>query len=86
MAAFHEKPSGDGGWVNGGFFVLEPETLDYIEGDATIWEREPLEQLAAEGKLTAHRHTGYWQNMDTLRDKVVLEQQWASQNPPWKTW
>jgi glucose-1-phosphate cytidylyltransferase len=83
---FHEKPDGDGGWVNGGFFVLEPEALDYIEGDETIWERDPLERLAQEGKLAAYRHRGYWQNMDSLRDKMVLEEQWASGSPGWKLW
>jgi len=86
VTTFREKPSGDGGWVNGGFFVLEPEALDYIDGDSSIWEREPMERLAADGKLGAHRHAGYWQNMDSLRDKMVLEEQWASGNPPWKIW
>ncbi|HEX7254638.1 MAG TPA: glucose-1-phosphate cytidylyltransferase [Gaiellaceae bacterium] len=83
---FHEKPDGDGGWVNGGFFVVEPEALDYISGDDTIWEHEPLERLAEEGKLAAYRHQGYWQNMDSLRDKMVLEEQWASGAPGWKLW
>jgi len=86
ISAFHEKPTGDGGWVNGGFFVVEPAALDYVDGDATVWEREPLERLAADGNLAAYRHTGYWQNMDTLRDKMVLERQWASTAAPWKTW
>ncbi len=86
VASFKEKPTGDGGWVNGGFFVVEPRVLDYIDGDRTIWEREPLERLAGEGKLAAYRHFGYWQNMDTLRDKMVLEEQWASDAPPWKVW
>jgi glucose-1-phosphate cytidylyltransferase len=86
IGSFEEKPDGDGSWVNGGFFVLEPEVLDYVEGDATIWEREPLQRLAQDGRLAAHRHSGYWQNMDTLRDKLVLEQQWASGGAPWKTW
>ncbi|MDQ4082169.1 MAG: glucose-1-phosphate cytidylyltransferase [Actinomycetota bacterium] len=86
VRAFKEKPSGDGGWVNGGFFVLEPAVFDYIDGDATVWEREPLERLAGDGRLAAYRHTGYWQNMDTLRDKMALEEQWASAAPPWKTW
>ncbi len=86
VRAFKEKPSGDGGWVNGGFFVLEPAVFDYIDGDATVWEREPLERLAGDGSLAAYRHTGYWQNMDTLRDKMALEEQWASAAPPWKTW
>ena len=86
IASFREKPSGDGGWINGGFFVLEPSVIDYIEGDSTIWEREPLEALAEAGKLVAYKHRGYWQNMDTLRDRVVLEEQWASGSPPWKLW
>jgi glucose-1-phosphate cytidylyltransferase len=83
---FHEKPDGDGGWVNGGFFVVEPEALDYIPGDDTVWEDEPLERLAQDGKLAAYRHTGYWQNMDSLRDKMVLEEQWESGSPGWKIW
>jgi glucose-1-phosphate cytidylyltransferase len=86
ISHFMEKPIGDGGWVNGGFFVLEPKVLDYISGDDTIWEREPLQQLARDGNLAAYRHEGYWQNMDTLRDKMVLEGQWASGAPPWKIW
>ena len=83
---FREKPHGDGAWINGGFFVLEPDVMDYIEGDATVWEREPMEKLASEGKLAAYRHYGYWQNMDTLRDKNVLEELWQSGAPPWKIW
>jgi glucose-1-phosphate cytidylyltransferase len=86
ISDFREKPDGDGGWVNGGFFVIEPETLDVIGGDDTVWEREPLERLAGEGKVAAYRHTGYWQNMDSLRDKMVLEEQWASGSPGWKLW
>jgi glucose-1-phosphate cytidylyltransferase len=86
IESFREKPEGDGGWVNGGFFVLEPGVMEYIEGDATTWEREPLENLAREGQLAAYRHAGYWQNMDSLRDRIVLEEQWASPNPPWKVW
>ena len=86
VESFREKPSGDGGWVNGGFFVLEPEVFDYIEGDSSVWEQQPLEGLARDGKLAAYRHTGYWQNMDSLRDKMVLEEQWASKKPPWKVW
>jgi glucose-1-phosphate cytidylyltransferase len=86
ISSFREKPEGDGGWVNGGFFVLEPEVIDYIAGDETVWEREPMERLADEGKLAAYRHSGYWQNMDSLRDKMVLEEQWASGQPPWKVW
>jgi glucose-1-phosphate cytidylyltransferase len=83
---FKEKPQGDGAWINGGFFVLEPEVINYIENDATVWEREPMDKLASEGKLAAYRHYGYWQNMDTLRDKNVLEEMWQSGDPPWKIW
>lgn len=83
---FAEKPKGDGGWICGGFYVLSPKTLDYIEGDATIWEREPLERLAQEGQLHAYRHTGFWKAMDTLSDKKALEALWAAPNPPWKVW
>ena len=86
IASFREKPDGDGGWVNGGFFVLEPGVIDYIEDDLTVWEQEPLERLAHDELLAAYRHHGYWQNMDTIRDKAVLEEQWASGNPPWKVW
>jgi glucose-1-phosphate cytidylyltransferase len=83
---FVEKPEGDGGWMNGGFFVLEPATLDYIAGDETLWEREPLEGLARDGQLGAHRHHGFWQPMDTLRDKRTLEELWESGRAPWKRW
>ena len=83
---FREKPQGDGAWINGGFFVLEPEAIDYIEGDDTVWEREPMEKLAHEGELAAYRHTGFWQPMDTLRDRMVLEELWESEGPPWKAW
>jgi glucose-1-phosphate cytidylyltransferase len=86
IVGFLEKPAGDGGWVNGGFFVFEPELLDRIEGDQTPLEGAPLEALAHEGRLAAYRHHGYWQNMDTLRDKAILEDQWASGSPPWKIW
>jgi glucose-1-phosphate cytidylyltransferase len=86
ITSFHEKPEGDGGWINGGFFVLEPDILDYIAGDATVWEREPMERLARDGKLHAYRHTSYWQNLDTLRDRMILEQAWTSGAPPWKVW
>jgi glucose-1-phosphate cytidylyltransferase len=86
IASFREKPEGDGGWVNGGFFVLEPGALNYVVGDETVWEREPLEQLARQGQLASYRHYGYWQNLDSLRDKIVLEEQWASGSPRWKTW
>ncbi|HEX6097456.1 MAG TPA: glucose-1-phosphate cytidylyltransferase [Thermoanaerobaculia bacterium] len=86
ISAFSEKPPGDGGWINGGFFVLEPSVLDYIAGDDTIWERAPLERLAREGELSAFRHDGFWQPMDTLRDKMQLEQLWASGQAPWRVW
>jgi glucose-1-phosphate cytidylyltransferase len=86
VRGFQEKPQGDGGWVNGGFFVLSPKVLDYIEDDATTWEREPLQQLAAEGQLRSYFHRGFWQPMDTLRDKAMLEELWASGAAPWKTW
>jgi glucose-1-phosphate cytidylyltransferase len=81
---FQEKPRGDGAWINGGFFVLSPKVLDYIEGDDTIWERKPMERLAADGQLCAHFHEGFWQPMDTLRDKVMLEELWDSGKAPWK--
>jgi glucose-1-phosphate cytidylyltransferase len=83
---FEEKPKGDGTWINGGFFVLEPGVIDYIDGDATIWERAPLERLAREGQLAAFRHQGFWSAVDTLRDKNHLEELWASGRPPWKVW
>jgi glucose-1-phosphate cytidylyltransferase len=86
ITRFTEKPGGDGGWVNGGFFVLEPDVLDYVEDDSTVWEHGPLERLAEEGLLAAYKHRGYWQSMDTLRDKMVLEADWASGKPPWKAW
>jgi glucose-1-phosphate cytidylyltransferase len=86
VGGFVEKPEGDGGWINGGFFVLEPSSLDYIEGDSTIWERQPLEKLASENQLNAYRHEGFWQPMDTLRDKLQLEGLWNSGQAPWKTW
>ena len=83
---FIEKPKGDGGWINGGFFVLSPKCLDYIAGDATSWESEPLARLAANGELMAFEHTGFWQPMDTLRDKNHLEELWQSGSAPWKCW
>ncbi|MFN7643655.1 MAG: glucose-1-phosphate cytidylyltransferase [Burkholderiales bacterium] len=86
ITRFEEKPQGDGTWVNGGFFVLEPKVLSYIEGDATSWEREPLETLAREGQLSAWTHRGFWQPMDTLRDKMKLEDLWQRGVAPWKTW
>jgi glucose-1-phosphate cytidylyltransferase len=86
VARFSEKPQTGEGWINGGFFVLEPKVLDYIDGDATHWEREPLERLAAEGQLMAFRHEDFWQCMDTLRDKRILESLWESGQAPWKVW
>ncbi len=86
IARFDEKPRGDGHWVNGGFFVLEPEAIEYIDGDQTMWEREPLERLARDGQLSAWTHAGFWQPMDTLRDKSRLEDLWQAGSPPWKTW
>jgi glucose-1-phosphate cytidylyltransferase len=86
ISTFKEKPKGDGAWINGGFFVLEPGVIDYIESDLTVWEKEPLERLAREGMLSAYRHQGFWQNMDTLRDKMYLEELWAGPHPLWKTW
>jgi glucose-1-phosphate cytidylyltransferase len=86
ITGFREKPPGDGGWVNGGFFVLSPKALDYIDGDATVWERDSLERLASAGQLAAYRHTGFWQPMDTLRDKVHLDELWNAGSPPWKVW
>jgi len=86
VEAFQEKPVGDGGWINGGFFVVEPAVLARIEGDATLWEKEPLEGLARDNQLHAYKHTGFWQPMDTLRDKRALEDQWEAGTAPWKTW
>ncbi len=86
ILSFKEKPRGDGAWINGGFFVLEPQVMDYIRDDSTVWEEEPMANLAHDGKLAAYRHQGYWQNMDTLRDKNLLEKLWESGNPPWKIW
>lgn len=83
---FREKPVGDGAWINGGYFVLEPGVLDYIEGDATVFERGPMEKLSQEGQLSAFKHYGFWQPMDTLRDKNVLEEHWQSGKAPWKMW
>ena len=86
VKGFVEKPKGDGGWINGGFFVLSPTCLDYIEGDASSWEDEPLTRLATEGELQAFEHTGFWQPMDTLRDKNHLEALWADGKAAWKCW
>ena len=84
--AFREKPKGDGAWINGGFFVLEPRVMDYIDDDLSVWEQGPMEKLAKDGMLSAYRHFGFWQSMDSLRDKMYLEELWASSNPPWKIW
>lgn len=86
VTGFQEKPPGDGGWINGGFFVLSPKVIDYIDSDYRSWESAPMERLAAEGQLGAYRHYGFWQPMDTLRDKNHLEELWASDKAPWKTW
>jgi glucose-1-phosphate cytidylyltransferase len=86
VTSFIEKPEGDGAWINGGFFVLKPEVLDYITGDSCIWERDPLQSLASEGQLHSFQHRGFWQPMDTLRDKQLLEELWRSGQAPWKTW
>jgi glucose-1-phosphate cytidylyltransferase len=86
VTEFAEKPQIGEGWINGAFFVLEPEVFDYIDGDATMFEQEPLRNLANDGQLMAYRHTSFWQCMDTLREKHILEQLWQSPNPPWKLW
>lgn len=83
---FDEKPHGDGSWVSGGFFVLSPAVIDYIDGDQTAWEKEPLESLAKDGQLAAYKHDGFWKPMDTQRDKVFLEDLWRSGKAPWKIW
>ena len=83
---FEEKPVGDGSWINGGFFVLNPKVVDYIDADETIWEREPIERLAGEGNLMAWHHPGFWHPMDTLRDRTYLEELWETGKAPWKRW
>ena len=83
---FNEKMPGDGGWINGGYFVLEPEVLDYIENDKTVWELDPLKKLANDENLSAYRHTGFWHPVDTLWDKKYLEEMWNTGNPKWKSW
>jgi glucose-1-phosphate cytidylyltransferase len=85
VSSFQEKPAGDGAWINGGFFVLEPSVFDYIKNDQTSWESQPLQQMAEEGELMAYQHSGFWQAMDTLRDKNHLDEIWSN-NPPWKVW
>jgi glucose-1-phosphate cytidylyltransferase len=86
VTRFHEKPENEMGYINGGFFVLEPSVIDHIAGDSTTWEREPLERLAQEGQLSAYRHAGFWRPMDALRDKRDLEALWDSESAPWKRW
>ena len=86
ISTFKEKPEGDGAWINGGFFVLEPGVMEYITGDSAVWEREPMEKLASAGMLSAYRHHGFWHPMDTLRDKNLLEELWQSGKAPWKVW
>ena len=86
IRGFQEKPQGDDGWINGGFFVLSPKVLSYIAGDSTIWERDPMERLASEGQLRSWFHRGFWQPMDTLRGQQHLEELWASGKALWKTW
>jgi glucose-1-phosphate cytidylyltransferase len=86
VRAFQEKPAGDGGWINGGFFVCEPGIFNYIEGDATTWEKEPLEKIASDGQMSSFKHNGFWKPMDTQRDKKELEELWIKGNAPWKIW
>ena len=86
VTRFEEKPDGEGGWINGGYFVLSPKIGTYLEDDQSIWERGPLERLANDGELQAYRHVGFWQPMDTLRDKTHLDELWRIQRAPWKIW
>jgi glucose-1-phosphate cytidylyltransferase len=86
ISSFEEKPKGDGGWINGGFFICQPQVLDYITGDDTIFERAPLENLAKDGQLVGYQHNGFWQCMDTIRDKQMLEEKWEGGQPEWKVW
>lgn len=86
VTRFEEKPSGDGAWINGGFFVLSPRVIEYIDGDSSVWEREPLERLATNGQLSSYLHRGFWQPMDTLRDKMHLEELWSSGEAKWAVW
>ncbi|MFK8069129.1 MAG: glucose-1-phosphate cytidylyltransferase [Gammaproteobacteria bacterium] len=86
VTQFYEKPEGDGAWINGGYFVVEPEAINYIDGDHTSWEQGPLDRIANVGGLSAYKHPGFWQPMDTLRDKHYLESLWSDGNPPWKVW
>jgi glucose-1-phosphate cytidylyltransferase len=86
VKGFQEKPKGDHTWINGGFFVLQPEIFNYIDGDQTVFEKEPLEELALEGELVAYKHSGFWKPMDTMRDKIYLEDLWIQNKAPWKVW
>lgn len=86
IESFKEKPKGDGAWINGGYFVLEPAAIDYVADDSTVWEEAPMQKLARDGMLAAYRHNGFWQPMDTLRDKMYLEKLWNSGDAPWKVW
>jgi glucose-1-phosphate cytidylyltransferase len=86
ISSFREKPHGDGAWINGGFFVLSPAVGSYLKGDETVWEQEPLRRLAEDGQLASFKHEGFWQPMDTLRDKRQLEELWESGEAPWKVW
>jgi glucose-1-phosphate cytidylyltransferase len=83
---FEEKPRGDGAWTNGGFFVLSPEVARHLQDDSTVWEDQPMTELASEGQLSCYRHRGFWQAMDTLRERTLLEELWASESPPWRVW
>lgn len=83
---FVEKPQGDGAWINGGFFVIEPQAIDYVAADDMPWEKDPMQNIARDGQMAAYRHSGFWQPMDTLRDKMVLEKHWDSGKAPWKVW
>jgi glucose-1-phosphate cytidylyltransferase len=86
ISSFREKQDGDGAWINGGYFVLEPSVIDFIQDDSTVWEKEPLEKLATMGELSAYKHNGFWQPMDTLRDRKYLEEMWSENKAPWKVW
>ena len=86
VRGFEEKPKGDGARINGGFFVLSPKVIDYISGDECVWEKEPMQTLALEDNMAAYLHDGFWQPMDTLRDKIYLEELWSSGKAPWKKW
>jgi glucose-1-phosphate cytidylyltransferase len=86
IESFEEKPQGERGWVNGGYFVLSPKAIDYVDGDESTWEREPMQRLAKAGELSAYLHRGFWQPLDTLRDKELLNELWAAGRAPWKVW